>query len=347
MRGTYSLTDRERLILRLVVNQFVRTGNPVGSRSLSRSFDIGLSPASIRNTMSDLEEHGYLDHPHTSAGRVPTDFGYRAYVDELMHVRPLTRKERRLLETGIAPISAEVEELLHESARILGHMSNLLGVALSPRFASAIFRRLDIVPVTSTRAMFVVTVESGLAKTLVLDIEAEIKNDHIPAIVGLLNERFSGLTFREIRDTAAERVRDSEHEDSDLVSFVLKRAEVIFSDPPERRRLAYSGTEFMLGLPEFNQPERARHMIEFLESGEAIVSTLEAALRGESEDHVVIRIGSENESEELSEYSVVTRQYLIGHVTGTIGLIGPTRMNYGRAVGLVDAMAATINSYLV
>lgn len=340
------MTDRERLILRLVVNRFVHTGDPVGSRTLARSFDIGLSPASIRNTMSDLEVQGLLGHPHTSAGRVPTDYGYRAYVDELMDVRPLTSREKKLLNEGISPVSAEIEELMHESARILGQMSNLLGVALSPRFASAVFRRLDIVPVTSTRAMFVVTVESGLAKTLVLDVQAEIASEKIPPIVSMLNERLSGLTFREIRKSAAKRVLDAEHGESDLVSFVLKRAKVIFSDPPERRRLTYSGTEFMLGMPEFHKPERARQMIEFLESGEAVVSTLEHAMTGDEDDRVMIRIGSENPSQDLSEYSVVTRKYTVGHVTGTIGLIGPTRMNYARAVGLVDAMAATINSYL-
>ena len=346
MRRTYSLTERERMILRLVVNRFVGTGDPVGSRSLSKTYEIGLSPATIRNTMSDLEEKGFLGHPHTSAGRVPTDFGYRAYVDELMDVKPLTKTERKLLSEGVVLATAQIQELMQESARIIAQMSNLLGVALSPRFGSAIFRRIDIVPVTSTRAMFVVTVESGLAKTLVLDVEAEIKADQIAPIVELLNARLTGLTFEEIRTTASERVADTDQADSDLVEFVLKRASVIFSDPPRRRRLTYSGTEFLLSQPEFNEPDRLRHMIELLESGEAVVSTLEEAPESARET-TVVRIGSENPSEELFDYSVVTTRYRVGHVTGTIGLIGPTRMQYGRAVGLVDAMARAIDSYFL
>ncbi|MFV1980343.1 MAG: heat-inducible transcriptional repressor HrcA [Rhodothermia bacterium] len=347
MRHTYSLTDRERMILRLVVNRFVGTGDPVGSRSLSRFYDIGLSPASIRNTMSDLEDGGYLGHPHTSSGRVPTDFGYRAYVDELMDVESLSRKERSLLSEGVSQAPPEILELMHESARILGQMSNLLGVALSPRFATAVFRRLDIVPVTSTRAMFVVTVESGLAKTLILEVEGEIESEQIASVVALLNERLSGLTFREIRNTAAERVRGTDDADLDLVSFVLKRASVIFSDPPERRRMAYSGAGFILSQPEFSETDRVRHIIEFLESGEAVVSTLEEAQNDDDEGRIVIRIGSENTADDLSEYSVVAARYSLGQVTGSIGLIGPTRMNYGRAVGLVEGMAAAISRYFV
>jgi heat-inducible transcriptional repressor len=347
MRHTYSLTDRERMILRLIVNRFVGTGDPVGSRSLSRSYDIGLSAASIRNTMSDLEEGGYLGHPHTSAGRVPTDFGYRAYVDELMDVEMLTIKEQALLSEGVSNANPEILEIMHESARVLGQMSNLLGVALSPRFATAIFRRLDILPVTSTRAMFVVTVESGLAKTLVLEVEGEIKSDQISSVVDLLNERLSGLTFREIRDTAVDRMQDVDEADSALVSFVLKRTSVIFSDPPGQRRVAYSGTGFILRQPEFSEVDRIRPIIEFLESGEAVVSTFEGTLLDSDDGPIAIRIGSENAVNDLAQYSVVTTQYSLGHVTGTIGLIGPTRMNYGRAVGLVDAMASAISRYFV
>jgi len=341
------LTDRERMILRLVVNMFVGTGDPVGSRSLSRLYDIGLSPASIRSTMSDLEDGGYLGHPHTSSGRVPTDFGYRAYVDELMDVESLTKEERNLLSEGVSQAPPEILELMHESARILGQMSNLLGVALSPRFATAVFRRLDIVPVTSARAMFVVTVESGLAKTLILEVEGEIERDQIASVVTLLNERLSGLTFQEIRETAAERVRGTDDADLDLVSFVLKRASVIFSDPPESRRMTYSGAGFILSQLEFNETDRVRHIIEFLESGEAVVSTLEEAQNDEDEGRIVIRIGRENAADDLSEYSVVAARYSLGQVTGSIGLIGTTRMDYGRAVGLVEGMAAAISRYFV
>lgn len=347
VKSEHNLSSRERTILRLVVDRFVGTADPVGSRALSRYSDIGLSPASIRNTMSDLEERGYLDQPHTSAGRVPTEFGYRAFVDELMDVRPLSASERRVLSERVAMAPGDIEELMHAAAHVLGELSSLLAVTLSPRFATAIFRRLDIVPMTSTKAMFVISVKSGLAKTLMLEVEAEIDETQVPAVVSLLNERLSGLTFNEIRSTAAERIHDISEGTPELVEFVLRRASVIFSEPPQHRRFVYSGTDCMIRQPEFDEPQAVRHMIEILESGELVVSSLEDAMEAQDPDRVSIRIGSENPDIILSRYSLVTRNYTVGNVSGTVGLIGPTRMDYGRVVGLVDAMASTLNYVLL
>jgi len=336
-------TEREKTILRLLVDRFVSTGEPVGSRALSKSYDLGLSPASIRNTMSDLEDRGYLGHPHTSAGRVPTDYGYRVYVDELMHVQPLSRRERMLLAERVAQSRSDLEELIRESARLLGQLSNLLGVVLSPRFSSAVLRRLDILPVASNKAMFVVTVESGLVKTLVLEVETELKEENVSAVATLLNERLGGLTFEEIRTTFGTRVVDITETDVDLVNFVLERADLIFSDLPQHKRLSYSGAEYIVLQPEFSAPEAVRHMISVLESGDAVVSVLEDAPDQGRLGEVTVRIGHENPTKDLVDYSVVTTQYRVGKVSGSIGVIGPTRMNYSRVVGLVNDVARTLN----
>jgi len=336
-------TERERTILRLVVDQFVSTGEPVGSRTLSKSFDIGLSPASIRNTMSDLEDRGYLGHPHTSAGRIPTDYGYRVYVDHLMNVQPLSRSERRLLSDRVSGVRADLEDLVRESAKLLGQLSNLLGVVLSPRFASAILRRLDILPVASNKAMFIVTVESGLVKTLVLEVETELREENVSAVATLLNERLAGLTFDEIRKTFGMRVKDISDTEGDLIKFVLERANMIFSDWPQHKRLSYSGAEYIVLQPEFSAPEAVRHMISVLESGDAVVEVLEDTPESRPEEQATVRIGHENAPKVLSEFSVVTTRYRVGNVTGSIGVIGPTRMNYSRVVGLVSDVARTLN----
>lgn len=340
-------TERERTILRLVVDRFVSTGEPVGSRTLSTSFDLDLSPASIRNTMSDLEERGYLGHPHTSAGRVPTDYGYRVYVDELMHIQPLTRHEQQLLADRVAGARADLEDLIRESARLLGQLSNLLGVVLTPRFSSAVLRRLDILPVASNKAMFIVTVESGLVKTLVLEVETELKEETVAAVAALLNERLAGLTFEEIRTTFGKRVKDLGDRHADLISVVLDRSETIFSDPPQHKRLNYSGAEYIVLQPEFSAPEAVRHMISVLESGDAVVSVLEDTPGTANAGDVTVRIGHENQTKELADYSVVMTQYRFGNVSGSVGVIGPTRMNYSRVVGLVDDVARTLNHTIV
>lgn len=340
-------TDREKTILRLVVDRFVSTGEPVGSRVLSKAPGLGLSPASIRNTMSDLEERGYLGHPHTSAGRVPTDYGYRVYVDELMQVQPLTARERKLLAERVSSARADLEDLIRESARLLGQLSSLLGVVLSPRFSSAVLRRLDILPVASNRAMFVVTVESGLVKTVVLEVETELKEESVAAVVALLNERLAGLTFEEIRTSFGPRVRDLGDTHADLIKFVLERAAQIFSDFPQHKRLSYSGAEFIVLQPEFSAPEAVRHMIAVLESGDAVVNVLEDGPESTQAGDVTIRIGHENRTRELSDYSVVMTQYHVGNVAGSIGVLGPTRMNYSRVVGLVNDLALTLNHTIV
>lgn len=340
-------TEREKTILRLLVDRFVSTGEPVGSRALSKSYDLGLSPASIRNTMSDLEERGYLGHPHTSAGRVPTDYGYRVYVDELMHIQPLSRREQKLLADRVAQSRSDLEDLIRESARLLGQLSNLLGVVLSPRFSSAVLRRLDILPVASNKAMFVVTVESGLVKTLVLEVETELKEGNVSAVSTLLNERLAGLTFEEIRSTFGTRVVDVAETHTDLINFVLERADIIFSDLPQHKRLRYSGAEYIVLQPEFSAPEAVRHMISVLENGDAVVSVLEDAPGSGRIGEVTVSIGHENPTKELADYSVVTTRYTVGNVSGSVGVIGPTRMNYSRVVGLVNDVARTLNHTIV
>jgi heat-inducible transcriptional repressor len=210
-----------------------------------------------------------------------------------------------------------------------------------------VLRRLDILPVASDKAMFVITVESGLVKTLVLEVETELKEENVRAVATLLNERLAGLTFEEIRSTFGVRVKGIGDGDTDLIKFVLERAALIFSDLPHHKRLSYSGAEYIVLQPEFSAPEAVRHMISVLESGDAVVSVMEDP-RGRSEiGEVTVRIGHENPTKDLVDFSVVTTQYSVGNVSGSVGVIGPTRMNYSRVVGLVNDVARTLNHTIV
>lgn len=202
------LNAREREILRLVVESFIDTAGPVGSRFLARRYPIGLSPASIRNTMSDLEEMGYLDHPYTSAGRIPTDLGYRTFVDALMEVPKLTPDECRLLERRVRQVSNDPEELWRESTRLLGQLSHLLGVVLTPRLSTGVLERLEVVPLSSTRAMFVLSVRGGLVRTILAELPSELSRRDLELVVALLNERLAGLTLATVRNTCAQRLQD-------------------------------------------------------------------------------------------------------------------------------------------
>jgi len=203
------LTDRERQVLEAVVRTYVDTAEPAGSRTLSRTFDLGVSAATVRNTMSDLEEKGYLFHPHASAGRVPTDRAYRVFVEELMQPISLSKEERDRLASELDPggISA-VEALVRRATRALGLLSRELGVAAGPRLSAAVLERLDLVKVSSTKVLMVVHVRSGMVRTVFVDLTSEVPEGTLATLTLLLNERLSGLSLQEIRDTVALRVRD-------------------------------------------------------------------------------------------------------------------------------------------
>ena len=325
------LSDREREILRLVVQSFVQTAGPVGSRYLSKHSTLGLSAASIRNTMSDLEEGGFLEHPYTSAGRIPTDLGYRTFVDELMGSKELSAREKRLLSDELERIAGDAERLLVESSRVLGSLSNLLGVVLTPKLSTGVLERIEIVPLSSDRVVYVISVAAGLVRTIILRAELEVDRAKLDGIVSLLNERLAGLTMQEIRQTGADRVSDIQ-DVTGLVQLTLKESGQLFGAASDDNRV--------------REPDDLRALIELIEDKNSVVSLVEDEgldeLTGVGE--VSVRIGTEHRTENSSvRYSIIAARYQLGDNIGTIGVIGPTRMDYGRVVSLVEGMAAILN----
>ncbi len=171
----YQLKDREKAILRFVIHQFILTASPVGSRNISKKYNIGLSPASIRNIMAELEGLGYLDHPHTSAGRVPTDKGYRVYVDSLMDPPRLNFRVKHIIDINLSKAPSETEELLKVTTHILSDLTNQLAMVTYPKFEQAVLEKIQIVQLSSSRILVVVTVKSGLIRTITLEIDAEVR----------------------------------------------------------------------------------------------------------------------------------------------------------------------------
>ncbi len=345
---THRLSEREREILRLVVKSFVHTAGPVGSRFLSRRYPLGLSPASIRNTMSDLEERGYLDHPYTSAGRVPTDLGYRTFVDELMESVPVTADVRDTLRKKLQPVRREADDLLRISTDLLGELTHLLGVVLSPRLSTGVLDRLEVVPLSSTRVMFILSVRGGLIRTMIFHMESEVElgRHELVRIVTLLNERLAGLTLEEIRQTCVPRVRDLGDDRTGIVRLILNESSTLFSEVTEERKVAYRGTPNIIELPEFQEPSELKSLIELLEDDETMLYLFEEPEQnGEAEvGGVSVRIGKENKCEHVGvdtveRYSIVKARYKFGDTVGTIGVIGPTRMDYPRVVALVEEVA--------
>ncbi len=334
------LSERERSILRAAVQAFVQTAGPVGSRILAERYDLGISSASIRSTLSALGAAGYLDQPHTSAGRIPTAQGYRTFVDELMAAPLLSTAEKHLLRAELDRMSGDTDGLLRETSKLLGTLSNLLGVVLKPRLATGILERIEAVPVSSSRVIFVLSLRDGLVKTILLELDMDVPRDRLERVVQRLNERIAGLAMEEIRRTFAERVKDLDDETrAGVVRLIVDRQHAFFADPPTER-VEVSSTSPLLNQPEFQQPAELRRLIGMLEDERFLVQLLE----DETSSAGVARITIGREGDDVEGFSIVTACYRLGGSTGTVGVIGPTRMDYARAVSIVEQAARTLSA---
>lgn len=343
------LNEREREVLELIIQHFILTANPVGSRFLSKHSDLGLSDATIRNVMADLEEEGYITHPHTSAGRIPTDKGYRLYVNDMMHVGQLPQAERIKIDQHIDQLVAnrttQSDDILRMSSKILGQISKQIGIVLSPKLSTGVFEKLEMVALSSSKIMVIISIRSGLVKTIMLEVRAETSRQKLNELSQVLNERLSGLTVEEIRQTFVERVADCE-DDSGLLRIFLDSADQVFDEQPQTERIHIAGKENILAYPEFEQLEKVRGIIELVENEKVIVHLLEESMSMEMNDSVSIRIGKENLESKIKECSIVTAQYSVGDTIGMVGVIGPTRMNYAKVVRVIDYIAKRLSQTL-
>lgn len=343
-RPNSELGEREQMILRFVVRSFIDTAGPVGSRTLARRYPLGLSAASIRNTMGDLEDLGYLRHPYTSAGRMPTQLGYRAFVDELMDMPELPPIEKKLLKAKLDRLMGETDELFRECSRLLSRMSNLLGVVLTPSISTGVLERIDVIPLSSPSVMIVISVRSRLVKTIVYQTEVDLNRRELDRIVSILNERLAGLRLDEIRRTYAARTRDIDNDKTGIIQLILNESAILFSDPVEER-LCQGGTQGLLMQPEFKEGEDVRRLIELVEDKGYVVQLFEgqdadiAAELGRAK----VSIGREITDAADDTYSIVTARYQVGETVGTVGILGPMRMDYGRAIALVENMALLLD----
>ncbi len=340
--STDNLNDREESVLRHVVYNFIQTAVPVGSRFISRRFESHLSPATIRNVMSDLEEAGYLSHPHTSAGRVPTDLGYRYYVDYLMEVEQLSHVDQETIKAQLVA-TGDPTELLRETSRLLGKITHHLSIVTSPQLNSGIFERLELVPLSSSKILVIISVRTGMVRTIMLEVRAELRRDVLEQVSRLLNERLAGLTLLQIRDSFAERVRDMQDDRTGLVRLFIDSVDQLFTDSREREKVHIGGAANIIEQPEFIDPRKFRSVIELVENEEIIVHLLER--HDEDPKNVVITIGRENTGD-AAEISVLTSTYDANGITGRVGIIGPKRMNYAKMIPLVDHVARTIAKIL-
>jgi heat-inducible transcriptional repressor len=335
------LSGREQMVLQYIIQNFIVTANPIASRTLVDRHKLNVSPATIRSDMNNLELKGYLDHPHTSAGRVPTDLGYRFYVNSLMQAATLSQNERQIIDSLSDKInSGNIDEAVFAGARLLAKLSNLLAVNIAPKLADGIFRKIELLEISSKRLLVILTIESGLVRTIHVEVENEIDRSELERIGQFLNERMAGKILRDIKKHITEMLSDFKDADSSpLIRVFIDRADAIF-EYPELRRFHFGGVEYMALQPEFSDLSQYKSIIEIVENEDLIVHLFETPETPSlSDKKVSIRIGSENNLPQMDQCSVVSANYKIGNVVGTVGLVGPKRMDYARMISLVEQLA--------
>jgi heat-inducible transcriptional repressor len=341
-----SLTERELRVLEAVVQSYVETAEPVGSRTVARRFGLGVSPATVRNAMSDLEEKGYLFHPHTSAGRVPTDRAYRLYVNALMRSPVLSAAQEERLREDLMSEGSAISAIIYRAAQVLSVLTQELGVAVAPSLDSVVLERLELLTIASDRLLLVLTLRSGAARSVFVQVPGMLHPEAVVRIASVLNDRLAGLTLREIRQTLPERVRDSATTiaESELLDIFVATGDQLFDVAGSAPDAVVLGrTSLLAEQPEFATGPQMRELIELTEQREVLRKALESRANSVG---LTVTIGGENESESLSRLTLVTAPYRSGPLSGVIGVIGPTRMPYEKVVALVEHTSKLVGDLL-
>jgi len=331
--------------LEAVIETYVATAEPAGSRTIAKRFGLALSAATIRNTMSDLEEKGYLYHPHTSAGRVPTDLAYRVYVNSLMRLPQVSASDSDQIRHELGDRNA-LDQILERAAQVLGVLTKELGVAVGPTLERAVLERLELWQAASERLLLVLTLKSGVVRTIFVEVPAELAPDAVAQVAEVLNARLAGLTLRDIRATLPERLRDAAPAGaSELLNIFIEEADDLFDVPTAGNApggVVLGSAQLLAGQPEFATKERLQGLMEVTERRDLLREALTTRL-GQG---LTITIGSEHQDPTLAPFTLVTASYRLGGLAGVIGVMGPTRMPYDKIVALVDHTSRLVGELL-
>lgn len=341
---TNELDDRQGEILKSVIQAHVLTGEPVGSRTLSRGAGLDLSPATIRNVMSDLEERGLLSSPHASAGRIPTDLAYRLYVDRLMSRPPIDAGHAHAIDEALQHRRGEIQELLSEAARQLSRVSQHVGVVLVPDMRRIIVEHLEFVRLDGHRVVAILVDRAGVVHNRILEVADAFDQPDLDRVGNELSQRFGGKTLPAIREAIARELMEERSAYDRRRARLLELGRDALNVDEDASDVLVEGASNLVGALESNGLTRTKELLRTLEQKGRLVDLLESVLAGQG---VQVVIGHENPVSSLSDLSVVAATYRAGdRVLGTVGVVGPTRMEYARAIALVDYLAHVLTRFL-
>ncbi|QDR80953.1 heat-inducible transcriptional repressor HrcA [Sporomusa termitida] len=336
------LDERKRQILQAIIDDYISTAEPIGSRTIARKYNLGISPATIRNEMADLEFLGYLEQPHTSAGRIPSVKGYRFYVDCLLAPPQISDSDIALIDNWYYTRARRIEEVFQETVKILSRMTQNVSMVLAPQMSQCTFRYLQFLPLDERRSIVVIVTDTGLLDNKIIEIPEGLHHEDLSRVANVINSRLGGLAVDRITTPVLKAIQNDIMPDPQIFEqavTLLKQA--LTADKNDKVYLG--GTTQMLNQPEFRDVDKVKGLLTMFEED----TLLSDILHMPNSDGVIVTIGQENKYTGIHDCSVVQATYRIdGQVVGTVAVLGPTRMEYGKTMSVLKFMQRHLGEIL-
>ncbi|WP_438346899.1 heat-inducible transcriptional repressor HrcA [Paenibacillus sp. FA6] len=337
------LTERQRMILNVIVDDYIRSAEPVGSRSISKRADVGYSPATIRNEMADLEELGFLEQPHTSAGRIPSNKGYRYYVDHMAPWIAIDPVERNKIRSFYAEKLNAMEQVIQHSATILSHMTNYTSILLGPEVFHTSLRHFQLLPLNETTAVAIIVTSTGQVENKTVVIPPGVSVSEMEKVVNLLNSKLVNVPLFKLKSRLySELAEELERYTTHYEELLIVLDSIL--DREGEHQVYLSGTTNMLTQPEFKDVDKVKGILDLLEETPTLMKMMDPSSSGSG---IQVRIGTENDHKAFADCSLITATYsLEGESLGTIGILGPTRMEYARVMSIMGVISKDLTTLL-
>ncbi len=333
------MDERKIRILQAIINDYINTAEPVGSRTIAKKYSLGISSATIRNEMADLEDMGYIEHLHTSSGRKPSNKGYRLYVDKLMHKTELSPEEEFVIKAQLLDSAlSEVDKIVRQATQLLSELTNLTCIVQAPSFEKSHIKSVQLMTIDNTKVLSVIITDSGLIKNDIIHVKKQLSNEDLAKITRLLNARLRNLTIVEINLAVINNLKKDLEGHEDIFNAIIPALYESLSVEEKNDEIYLEGASNIFNYPEFKDIDKAREFISLIYD-KSIMKTL---MKDESD--IAISIGDENLISGAKECSIITSVYKIGDKPlGSIAIIGPTRMPYSKVITLLTKVANEIN----
>jgi heat-inducible transcriptional repressor len=337
------MTPRDREILKDVILTYILSAEPVSSRSVAKHGNLGLSAATIRNVMADLEEWGYLMQPHTSAGRVPTRTAYHLFIESMMEAKALPAKERRYIEENLKGVSVDADQLMGTASHLLSELSSQVGIVVTPVLGDTVLKTVDFVPLSGRKILCVVVSSTGFIDNKVIETAEEIPREDLVRAGNYLSESFAGQTLREIRDRLLRMMTEEKAQMDRLLALAIDLAKSGL-DVGSAPGVLVDGASMLLAKPELSDIQRVRRMFDAFADKARLVQMLNQCMKG---DGVRVLIGEDSALTSELDFSLVATPYGVGETPlGTLGIFGPTRMEYQKIIPLVHYLGEVLSKAL-